>query len=715
MNKNNIKISVDLKNAIKNAEVISYVDYNELNAVHLFVGIWNNDSITQKIIKNIGNAGYYKILNGICADLRDKLTTESKSAVEIIESLIEEFPEKTINSINVLDKILSIKDETINKWVGGITFDFMNKSAFELVEQPDEMMDDEPHYDDNTGGSMLDRWCTNLNKKCTERGFDAVIARDAEIRRIENILCRRKKNNPVLVGDPGVGKTAIIEGLVGRIVSGDIHGELRNKVIYATTAGELTSGARFRGDLEERVEGIISELEQDRNKILFIDEIHTVMKKSSDIADLIKPALSGKNISCIGATTNTEWRKYFSKDGAMSRRMSVVQVNEPSLNDTIDIVKSTKANIEEFHGVSVNLKVVERCVRLADKWISDNQFPDKAFDVIDDSCVLARQRGSKRVSQADVDNSIHNLTSGKMSGTGVKVKSLSTIQNRIQKTLMGQDVIINEVCDFIRVAESGLGDDDKPKGVFLFRGISGVGKTALSKAISTELKLNLIKVDMGEYSESHSVSKIIGSPPGYVGHDEGGKITELVHRNPHSVIILDEIEKAHRNVLNALLGVFDEGYMTDSGGRKIDFSNAYIIMTSNVASKEGKKGKFGFTGTGGGLVNAEIIRVFSSEFVNRINYIAHFAALDENTINIIVSAELKKLKGIMNSKGIDVVFSRSCKSEVSRLAIKEKMGARPISRIIHNKIKPILSKLILDVKSKKAEIYYEKETFKIKT
>jgi ATP-dependent Clp protease ATP-binding subunit ClpA len=715
MNKNNIKISVDLKNAIKNAEVISYVDYNELNAVHLFVGIWNNDSITQKIIKNIGNAGYYKILNGICADLRDKLTTESKSAIEIIESLIEEFPEKTINSINVLDKILSIKDETINKWVGGITFDFMNKSTFELVEQPDEMMDDEPHYDDNTDGSMLDRWCTNLNKKCEERGFDAVIARDAEIRRIENILCRRKKNNPVLVGDPGVGKTAIIEGLVGRIVSGDIHGELRNKVIYATTAGELTSGARFRGDLEERVEGIISELEQDRNKILFIDEIHTVMKKSSDIADLIKPALSGKNISCIGATTNTEWRKYFSKDGAMSRRMSVVQVNEPSLNDTIDIVKSTKANIEEFHGVSVNLKVVERCVRLADKWISDNQFPDKAFDVIDDSCVLARQRGSKRVSQADVDNSIHNLTSGKMSGAGIKVKSLSTIQNRIQKTLMGQDVIINEVCDFIRVAESGLGDDDKPKGVFLFRGISGVGKTALSKAISTELKLNLIKVDMGEYSESHSVSKIIGSPPGYVGHDEGGKITELVHRNPHSVIILDEIEKAHRNVLNALLGVFDEGYMTDSAGRKIDFSNAYIIMTSNVASKEGKKGKFGFTGTGGGLVNAEIIRVFSSEFVNRINYIAHFAILDENTINIIVSAELKKLKGIMNSKGIDVVFSRSCKSEVSRLAIKEKMGARPISRIIHNKIKPILSKLILDVKSKKAEIYYEKETFKIKT
>jgi ATP-dependent Clp protease ATP-binding subunit ClpA len=715
MNKNNIKISVDLKNAIKNAEVISYVDYNELNAVHLFVGIWNNDSITQKIIKNIGNAGYYKILNGICADLRDKLTTESKSAIEIIESLIEEFPEKTINSINVLDKILSIKDETINKWVGGITFDFMNKSTFELVEQPDEMMDDEPHYDDNTDGSMLDRWCTNLNKKCKERGFDAVIARDAEIRRIENILCRRKKNNPVLVGDPGVGKTAIIEGLVGRIVSGDIHGELRNKVIYATTAGELTSGARFRGDLEERVEGIISELEQDRNKILFIDEIHTVMKKSSDIADLIKPALSGKNISCIGATTNTEWRKYFSKDGAMSRRMSVVQVNEPSLNDTIDIVKSTKANIEEFHGVSVNLKVVERCVRLADKWISDNQFPYKAFDVIDDSCVLARQRGSKRVSQADVDNSIHNLTSGKMSGAGIKVKSLSTIQNRIQKTLMGQDVIINEVCDFIRVAESGLGDDDKPKGVFLFRGISGVGKTALSKAISTELKLNLIKVDMGEYSESHSVSKIIGSPPGYVGHDEGGKITELVHRNPHSVIILDEIEKAHRNVLNALLGVFDEGYMTDSAGRKIDFSNAYIIMTSNVASKEGKKGKFGFTGSGGGLVNAEIIRVFSSEFVNRINYIAHFATLDENTINIIVSAELKKLKGIMNSKGIDVVFSRSCKSEVSRLAIKEKMGARPISRIIHNKIKPILSKLILDVKSKKAEIYYEKETFKIKT
>lgn len=720
MKKINCELSTDLECAIENAEVIiRSLNSEEMNGSHLFLGIWNNDFITKKLIRSIGNSGYYEILNGISEDIRGGNIQDLSIAFEIINDVAGYYPYREIDSIDVLLHLLNMENEIITKWADSNIVDFVEDFWVERVGN-DVKEDDYHSVDDNINsdkqhGSLLEKWCTNLNEQCMNAPFDPVIARDVEIARIENILCRRKKNNPVLVGDPGVGKTAIIEGLVEKIISGKSQDELSNKIIYSTTAGELTAGTRFRGDLEERIEGIISELEADQNKILFIDEIHTVMKKSSDIADLIKPALSGKKISCIGATTHTEWRKYFSKDGAMSRRMSVVTIDESNIDNTIKIINSSKKNIEEFHGVDISTILVSYCVELADKWIQDNQFPDKALDVVDEACVLARRRGGKRINQSDIELAVSNLTGGKARQGGVKIKNLSTIQNRIKKAVKGQDDIISDVCDFIRVAESGLGYSDKPKGVFLFRGTSGIGKTELCKSIAAELKINMIKIDMGEYSESHSVSKIIGSPPGYVGYDEGGKLTEQVHRNPHSIIVLDEIEKAHPNVLNSLLGVFDDGCMTDSAGRKIDFTHTYIIMTSNVASKEDKKGEFGFTGTGGDIVKAEMIRVFSAEFINRINFIANFNILNDRTLNAIISNELGLLKSLMHTKNVEVKFSHSCRKGLLDLVTKEKMGARPVSRVIHNKIKPLLSKILLGKKEKTVNIIYKNLEFKKNT
>lgn len=715
MYKNKDKMSIDLVDALQNAESVCAIGGEDMNIIHLFLGIINNGFISKKIIGNIGNSGYYKILNGISSELRGGLDIPSMPASKLINSVIEKNNNKTANSIDVLVGILEMDDDILNKWVGGIGFDFIDKGILESLEN--EVVADEGTFSEEKNDGepgLLDRWCTNLNKISDERKFDDVICRDDEIERIENILCRRKKNNPVLVGDPGVGKTAIIEGLVKKIKLGQVNEDLIGKTIYATTAGELTSGTRFRGDLEEKIEGIISELEEDNNKILFIDEIHTVMKKSSDVADLLKPALSGKKINCIGATTHEEWRRYFSKDGAMSRRMSVVEIKEPSVEDTIKIITQTKINMEKFHGVKVSNLMASMSVKLADKWIQDNQFPDKAIDVIDEACVLTRKRGSLSVNKSDIEISIRNLTKGKAGGSGIRVKNLTSIQNRIKRRVKGQDHCIDEVCDFIRVAESGLGYINKPKGIFMFRGPSGVGKTEVSKAISEELKINLIKVDMGEYSESHSISKIIGSPPGYVGYEEGGKITEQIHKNPHSILVLDEIEKAHPSVLNVLLGVFDDGYMTDSAGRKIDFTNTYVIMTSNVATKEDGRGEFGFTGSSNDLVKNELIRVFSSEFVNRINYIAVFKALNEKTMNSIVSEALKQLSLIMKEKNVQVNFSSGCRREILKTAILEKMGARPVERIVHNKIKPILSRALIKKPEKDIVIIYNNGSFKIK-
>lgn len=714
---NNKKLSTDLVHALDNAsKILDGTDGDTITVAHLFLGILNNDFITKKIISNIGNTGYYKILNGVCQEIKNN-NNDSIDAQKFINNIKTSPEGHSINSIDALNRIIKSKFNIIDKWVSGLDLEFLKEKRLSVVSRPNKTAKDSSteswkEADEQKEVGLLEKWCVNLNNKHKENGFDGVFSREREIVRIENILCRRKKNNPVLVGEAGVGKTAIIEGLVQKIVSGEASDQLSNKIIYSTTAGELTAGTRFRGDLEEKIEGIIAELEADNNKILFIDEIHTVMKKSSDIADLIKPALSGKKINCIGATTEKEWRKYFSKDGAMSRRMTIVDVNEPNINETIEIVTKSKKMIEGFHSISIKNSLINEATLMADKWIQDNKFPDKVFDIVDEACVLAKMRGVQSISQKDIETSVHNLTRGKSSGTGLTVKNLGGLQSRLIKHIKGQKDIIDDVSGFIRVSETGLGYKDKPKGVFLFRGSSGVGKTALSKQISEELKMNLIKIDMGEYSESHSISKIIGSPPGYVGHEDGGGITEQVQKNPHSIIILDEIEKAHKSVHNILLGVFDEGYLSDGSGRKIDFTNTYIIMTSNVAVDEANKLEIGFTGGDGKpLIAKEIKKVFSREFINRITYVANFKNLDNSILGKILSEKIISLTKQVKEKGVDLIIDGKCTKNIIKQAQDEKMGARPIERIIHNKLKPIISDFIIAKDGTKLEITWENNKY----
>jgi ATP-dependent Clp protease ATP-binding subunit ClpA len=554
----------------------------------------------------------------------------------------------------------------------------------------------------------LTLYTVNLNERARNGKLDPMVGRKNELDRVIQTLCRRRKNNPLLVGEAGVGKTAIAEGLAERIVKSEVPEHLQNAVIYSLDLGGLLAGTKFRGDFEQRMKRVIQALETKHNRgsfpVLFIDEIHTIIGAGSvnggtvDAANLLKPLLARGEIRVFGSTTFQEYRSVFSKDQALSRRFQKIDVVEPTQDETIQILHGLKPQFESHHGLKYTNDAIKAAVDLSVKHLTDRFLPDKAIDVIDEVGAKLRIAGKQEVTGEDVEEMIAQMARipAKTVSTSQKDR-LQTLDKNLKITLFGQDHAIERVVSSIRLARSGLRSGDKPIGSFLFCGPTGVGKTELSKQIASHLGVSFLRFDMSEYMEQHTVSRLIGAPPGYVGFDQAGLLTDAVNKNPHSVVLLDEIEKAHPSVWNILLQVMDHGFLTDNNGKRADFRNVILIMTSNVGSRDSERRTVGFTSEVGGsnAAQKELERVFSPEFRNRIDSIVFFNPLSIPMMEQVVGKQLVELEHLLLAKNIEIEFDADVRSWLVKKGYDPKMGARPLGRVIQDEIKRPLSEEIL--------------------
>ena len=555
--------------------------------------------------------------------------------------------------------------------------------------------------------SPLDQFTQNLNKLAAEGKIDPLIGRESEVERVIQTLCRRRKNNPLLVGEAGVGKTAIAEGLAWRVVQGEVPEILQNAVVYSLDMGALLAGTKYRGDFEQRLKSVLKQLKDNPNGILFVDEIHTIIGAGSasggtlDASNLLKPALSSGQLKCIGATTYTEFRGVFEKDHALSRRFQKIDVNEPTVEQTIQILRGLKSRFEEHHGVKYSASALTSAAELAARFINDRHLPDKAIDVIDEAGaaqrILPKSKQKKTIGKSDIEDIISKIARIPPQSVNQDDRTkLQTIDRDLKNVVFGQDPAIEALASAIKMARAGLGKTDKPIGSFLFSGPTGVGKTEVAKQLAFILGIELIRFDMSEYMERHAVSRLIGAPPGYVGFDQGGLLTEAITKKPHAVLLLDEIEKAHPDIFNILLQVMDHGTLTDNNGRKADFRNVIIIMTTNAGAESLQKRTIGFTEKKeAGDEMADIKRMFTPEFRNRLDSIISFRALDEEIILRVVDKFLMQLEEQLHEKKVEAVFSDSLRKFLARKGFDPLMGARPMSRLIQDMIRKALADELL--------------------
>ncbi len=556
-------------------------------------------------------------------------------------------------------------------------------------------------------GSPLDQFTQNLNQLARDGKIDPLIGREFEVERVIQILCRRRKNNPLLVGEAGVGKTAIAEGLAWRITQDDVPEVLAKSVVYSLDMGALLAGTKYRGDFEQRLKGVLKQLKDQPNAILFIDEIHTLIGAGAasggtlDASNLLKPALSSGAMKCIGATTFTEYRGIFEKDAALSRRFQKVDVVEPSVEQTIEILKGLKSRFEDHHSVKYALGALQAAAELSAKFINDRHLPDKAIDVIDEAGaaqrILPKNKQKKTITRAEVEDIVAKIArippASVSSDDRSKLKSLDRDLNSV---VFGQEPAIEALAAAIKMARSGLGRPDKPIGSFLFSGPTGVGKTEVARQLAYILGIDLIRFDMSEYMERHAVSRLIGAPPGYVGFDQGGLLTEAIAKKPHAVLLMDEIEKAHPDVFNVLLQVMDHGTLTDNNGRKADFRNVIIIMTTNAGAETMNKATIGFTtAREQGDEMVDIKRLFTPEFRNRLDAIVSFRALDEEIILRVVDKFLLQLETQLNEKKVEVTFTDNLRKHLAKKGFDPLMGARPMQRLIQDTIRRALADELL--------------------
>ncbi|HXC49786.1 MAG TPA: ATP-dependent Clp protease ATP-binding subunit ClpA [Candidatus Limnocylindrales bacterium] len=608
----------------------------------------------------------------------------------------------------------------------------------------------------------LEEFCTNLNRKAAEGRLDPLIGRKSELERTVHILARRRKNNPIFVGDAGVGKTAIVEGLALRIHQGDVPEYLKDVTIYALDMGGLLAGTRYRGDFEERLKAVIDGIKQDRDRrILFVDEIHNIIGAGAvsggamDASNMLKPALASGEIKCIGTTTYKEYRQIFEKDHALSRRFQKVDVGEPTIEESVEILKGLQTRYEEFHGVAYAPNAVRACVELSAKHINDRFLPDKAIDVLDEAGAEVKLRASRlagepalvtastsaaavveedpeapgevvietieaaapprnagarpgdaaaparrvpRVTSRDIENVVSRIA--KVPTRSVKVddrKRLESLGRDLKLTIYGQDAAVEQVVAAIQLARAGLGEPDKPIGSFLFAGPTGVGKTELAKQLASALDIGFVRFDMSEYMEKHAVSRLIGSPPGYVGFDQGGQLTEAIHRNPHAVLLLDEIEKAHADIDNVLLQIMDYATLTDNNGRKTDFRNVILIMTTNTGAREGLANAIGFEQTSdfAGKSDKAIEKAFAPEFRNRLTAVVQFRSLGMEIAEQIVEKMIAELETRLKARGVHLTLDPTARTWIARKGYDAKFGARPMRRLIESEISHKLSHEIL--------------------
>ncbi|MFB9246237.1 ATP-dependent Clp protease ATP-binding subunit ClpA [Massilia antarctica] len=555
--------------------------------------------------------------------------------------------------------------------------------------------------------SPLDQFTLNLNKAAAEGKIDPLIGRDDEVDRVIQILCRRRKNNPLLVGEAGVGKTAIAEGLAWRITQEEVPEILQNAIVYSLDMGALLAGTKYRGDFEQRLKAVLKQLKETPHGILFIDEIHTIIGAGSasggtlDASNLLKPALANGQLKCIGATTYTEFRGVFEKDHALSRRFQKVDVNEPTVEQTVQILRGLKSRFEEHHGVKYSSSALSTAAELAARFINDRHLPDKAIDVIDEAGaaqrILPKSKQKKTIGKAEIEDIIAKIARIPPQTVNQDDRSkLQTIDRDLRNVVFGQEPAIDALSSAIKMARAGLGKTDKPIGSFLFSGPTGVGKTEVAKQLAFILGIELIRFDMSEYMERHAVSRLIGAPPGYVGFDQGGLLTEAITKKPHAVLLLDEIEKAHPDIFNILLQVMDHGTLTDNNGRKADFRNVIIIMTTNAGAESLTKRSMGFTDSkAAGDEMADIKRMFTPEFRNRIDATISFRALDEEIILRVVDKFLMQLEEQLHEKKVEAIFTEKLRKFLAKKGFDPQMGARPMARLIQDMIRKALADELL--------------------
>jgi len=559
----------------------------------------------------------------------------------------------------------------------------------------------------------LTAYCVNLNQKAKVGKIDPLIGRTNEINRTIQILCRRSKNNPLYVGDPGVGKTAIAEGLAKRIVEGDVPGVLLNATIFALDMGTLLAGTRYRGDFEERLKQVVKELEEYPGAILFIDEIHTVIGAGAtsggamDASNLLKPALSSGSIRCIGSTTYKEFRQFFEKDRALVRRFQKIDVNEPSVEDAIAIMKGLKPYYEDFHKVKYTSEAIKAAVELSARYISDRKLPDKAIDVIDETgasqMLLPEGKRKKTITIKEIENTI--ATMARIPPKTVSAddeKVLANLEAELKRVVYGQEMAITALSSSIKLARAGLREPEKPIGSYLFSGPTGVGKTEVAKQLAASLGVELLRFDMSEYMERHTVSRLIGAPPGYVGFDQGGLLTDGVDQHPHCVLLLDEIEKAHPDLFNILLQVMDHGKLTDHNGKKIDFRNVILIMTTNAGASDAQRAAIGFGSTKREGDDVEAInKLFTPEFRNRLDAIIPFGSLPVPVIHQVVQKFVMQLEAQLADRGVTFDLAPEAIAWLADKGYDERMGARPLGRVIQEHIKKPLADEVLFGKLRK--------------
>ena len=556
-------------------------------------------------------------------------------------------------------------------------------------------------------GNALDQFTQNLNQLAREGKIDPLIGRELEVERVIQILCRRRKNNPLLVGEAGVGKTAIAEGLAWRITEGDVPEVLANATVYSLDMGALLAGTKYRGDFEQRLKSVLKTLKEQTHAVLFIDEIHTLIGAGAasggtlDASNLLKPALSSGTMKCIGATTFSEYRGIFEKDAALSRRFQKIDVAEPSVEQTVEILKGLKSRFEEHHSVKYALGALQAAAELSAKFINDRHLPDKAIDVIDEAGaaqrILPKSKQKKTITRNEVEEIVAKIARIPPASVSNDDRSkLKSLDRDLKSVVFGQDPSIEALSAAIKMARSGLGKPDKPIGSFLFSGPTGVGKTEVAKQLAYVLGIELIRFDMSEYMERHAVSRLIGAPPGYVGFDQGGLLTEAVTKKPHCVLLLDEIEKAHPDVFNVLLQVMDHGTLTDNNGRKADFRNVIIVMTTNAGAETMNKSTIGFTtAREQGDEMADVKRMFTPEFRNRLDAVVSFRALDEDVILRVVDKFLLQLEAQLAEKKVEVAFTDELRKHLAKTGFDPLMGARPMQRLIQDTIRRALADELL--------------------
>jgi len=557
------------------------------------------------------------------------------------------------------------------------------------------------------GAEALDAYCVNLNEKARKGDVDPLIGRMDEVERAIQVLCRRRKNNPLLVGDPGVGKTAIAEGLARKIIEHDVPEVLEDAVIFSLDMGALLAGTRYRGDFEERIKSVLKELEQTAGAILFIDEIHTVIGAGAtsggamDASNLLKPALQNGTLRCMGSTTYKEYRQHFEKDRALARRFQKIDVVEPSVEDSIQILRGLKPIFEEHHAIEYTHEAIKTAVDLSAKYITDRKLPDKAIDVLDEAgarqMLFKAEDRKKQIDVREIEEVVAKMARiPPKSVSKTDTERLRSLKDDLKRVVFGQDGAIDQLADAIKLARAGLREPNKPIGCYLFSGPTGVGKTEVAKQLASVNGVELLRFDMSEYMERHTVSRLIGAPPGYVGYDQGGLLTDAVDQNPHAVLLLDEIEKAHPEIFNILLQVMDNGTLTDSNGKTIDFRNSILIMTTNAGASDAAKNAIGFgRGKRDDESDEAVKRLFTPEFRNRLDAIIPFAPLARDTIHRVVEKFVLQLEAQLADRDITFELSDAATEWLAERGYDEEFGARPLSRMIQDHVKKPIADEIL--------------------